>query len=187
MQRYPDSIRNAVYDLIRSGTTPEDVIEQYGIGRGTAYRFLQELRSKGEDVTFMKPSDRVKARALTRFAEGASVQAVFEEFLVSRAVLYRWRDEFEEQHPSAADAGTAGSAPTSGDETPIAGKDEPSGTKRRKLAEAPKDLLIKQLKTALAEKTIEVDFFRGALREVEARRRQNTEPGENPSTGGSSK
>src|SRR5580700_3480883 len=121
MQRYPDSIRNAVYDLIRSGATPEDVIEQYGIGRGTAYRFLQELRSRGEDVTFMKPSDRVKARVLTRFAEGASVQAVFEEFLVSRAVLYRWRDEFEEQHPSTADAGAG--APVSGSvgESPAVG------------------------------------------------------------------
>jgi transposase len=187
MQRYPDSVRNAVYDLIRSGTTPEDVIEHYGIARGTAYRFLEELRSRGEDVAFMKPSDRVKARAFARFVEGASVQAVFEEFLVSRAVLYRWRDEFEEQHPLPADAGAGAPASKSVDEAAAAGKDEPSGTKRRKLTEAPKDLLIRQLKTALAEKTIEVDFFRGALREVEARRRQNTEPGEKPSTGGSSK
>jgi|SRR5580693_2463075 transposase-like protein len=184
MERYPDSVRDSVYELIRSGTTPEDVIEQYGIARGTAYRFMQELRVKGEDVAFMKLSDRVKEKAFARFAEGASVQAVFEEFVVSRAVLYRWRNEFEEQNPSVSHTGTGGAAQASGDEMPAAGKDEPSGIKRRKLAEPPKDVLIRQLKTALAEKTLEADFFRGALREVEVRRQQNTKPGEKRSTRG---
>lgn len=175
MERYPDSIRNSVDDLIRSGVTPEELEEQFGIGHGTAYKWLYQLQAKGEEVAFIKRSDRIRDKALARFAEGASVQTVFEEFSVSRATIYRWRDEYEKQAPSA-------SVPPSGRDLPAAGKDEPSGAVRRKLAEAPKDVLIKQLKTALAEKTIEVDFFRGALREVEARRRSNTGSGEKRST-----
>jgi transposase-like protein len=179
LERYPDSIRNAVNELIRSGTTVEELEEQFGIGHGTVYKWMYQLRSKGEDVAFLKASDRLKGKALVRLAQGASVQTVFEELAVSRATVYRWRDEYEAQNPSSP-------SPPERD-VPAAGKDEPSGTKRRKLAEAPKDLLIKQLKTALAEKTLEVDFFRGALREVEARRRSNTTSGEKPSIGGSSR
>jgi hypothetical protein len=36
-----------------------------------------------------------------------------------------------------------------------------------------------RLKRVLAEKTLEVDFFRGALQQVEARRRLINEPGAN--------
>ena len=39
-----------------------------------------------------------------------------------------------------------------------------------------------QLKQALAEKTLEVDFFKGALQKVEARRRPKGEAGETAST-----
>jgi transposase-like protein len=38
------------------------------------------------------------------------------------------------------------------------------------------------LKRALAEKVLEVDFLQGALQQVEARRRQNTESGARAST-----
>ena len=180
MERYPDSIRNAVYDLMRSGVSVEELEEQFGIGHGTVYKWLYKLRAAGEDVAFVKSSDRMREKVFERFRDGASLETVFDEFKLSRATLYRMRNEYEAQDPASP-------SPQSGRDTIAAGKDEPTGVVRRKLAETPKDLLIKQLKTALAEKTIEVDFFRGALREVEARRRQNTEPGENPSTGGSSK
>jgi hypothetical protein len=39
-----------------------------------------------------------------------------------------------------------------------------------------------RLKRVLAEKTLEVDFFRGALQQVEARRRLINEPGAKAST-----
>lgn len=173
MAGYPDSIRNAVNDLLRSGTTPDELNEQFGIGWGTAYRWMYQLRAQGEDVAFLKASDRLRSKAMERLAQGASVQTVHEEIAVSRATIYRWRDEYEAHNPSAP-------LPPAR-EVQAAGKDEPSGVERRKLAEAPKDLLIKQLKTALAEKTLEVDFFRGALREVKARRQRNTVSGEKPS------
>jgi transposase-like protein len=40
----------------------------------------------------------------------------------------------------------------------------------------------RRLKRALAEKVLEVDFLQGALRNIEARRRQNTESGARAST-----
>jgi transposase-like protein len=39
-----------------------------------------------------------------------------------------------------------------------------------------------QLKQVLAEKTLEVDFFKGALQKIEARRQRNDEAGETAST-----
>jgi hypothetical protein len=41
---------------------------------------------------------------------------------------------------------------------------------------------VEQLKKALAEKVLEVDFLRGALHKVEARRRQNGSVGGPEST-----
>jgi hypothetical protein len=44
-----------------------------------------------------------------------------------------------------------------------------------------------RLKRLLAEKTLEVDFFKGALQKVEARRRRSDETGETESTSRSEK
>ena len=41
---------------------------------------------------------------------------------------------------------------------------------------------VNHLKRVLAEKTLEVDFFRSALQKVEARRQQNSKSGEKAST-----
>jgi transposase-like protein len=180
MDRYPDSVRNAAFEMIRSGTTAVDLADRFEISRGTAYLWIRDLRKSGEDVAFLKRPDRVKDRVFARLVEGASIDAISEELGVSRAQLRRWVDIFEERRSSVAASGSDGKM------TP-AYRDEASVTRRRKVPETAQDVLIKQLKTALAEKTLEVDFFRGALREVEARRRQNTEPGEKPSTSGSSK
>jgi hypothetical protein len=46
---------------------------------------------------------------------------------------------------------------------------------------------IHRLKQLLAEKTLEVDFFRGALQKVEARRQKRGETGETASTSRSEK
>jgi hypothetical protein len=46
---------------------------------------------------------------------------------------------------------------------------------------------IHHLKQLLAEKTMEVDFFRGALQKVEARRQKGSETGETASTSRSEK
>ncbi len=46
---------------------------------------------------------------------------------------------------------------------------------------------IHRLKQLLAEKTLEVDFFKGALQKVEARRQKRGETGETASTSRSEK
>jgi hypothetical protein len=48
--------------------------------------------------------------------------------------------------------------------------------------EAGRDKEVDRLKRALAEKVLEVDFLRGALHKVEARRRQSESGGERAST-----
>jgi transposase-like protein len=79
-----------------------------------------------------------------------------EELGVSRTQLRRWRKEFTARHEaSAATAALAG---------------ETLEQENRRL------------KQALAEKVLEVDFLAGALHNIEARRRQNTESGARAST-----
>ncbi len=180
MERYPDSIRNAVYALMRSGVTVEELEEQFGLGHGTVYKWLYKLRADGEDVTFVKSSDRLRAKVFARFDSGASVQAVLDDFKLCRSTVFRMRDEYELLASGAPPVPSG--VPVSG-----AGKDEPTGVVRRQLAEPPKDALIKQLKVALAEKTMEADFFRSALREVKAQRQQSSTSGAMPSTGRSSR
>jgi hypothetical protein len=41
---------------------------------------------------------------------------------------------------------------------------------------------VRELQQALAEKTLELDFFKGALQKVEARRRSSSSAGEKAST-----
>jgi transposase-like protein len=41
---------------------------------------------------------------------------------------------------------------------------------------------IHELERLLAEKMLEVDFFKGALQKIEARRQRSTDPGETAST-----
>jgi transposase-like protein len=57
--------------------------------------------------------------------------------------------------------------------------DPEAGEPRR---EAGRDKEVERLKRALAEKVLEVDFLRGALHKVEARRRQSESGGERAST-----
>jgi hypothetical protein len=80
------------------------------------------------------------------------------ELGVSLRTLYRWRDE------------------QLGRKKKMAENPEPS------LRETKLESEIRQLKQSLAKRTLEVDFFRGALQKVEARRRGNARPGETAST-----
>jgi len=71
-------------------------------------------------------------------------------------MLYRWRDQLE---PAAK---KEGSSPPS--------------------AEARLRHEVNQLKRALADKTLELDFFKGALQKVEARRQPQDVTGAKAST-----
>ena len=85
-----------------------------------------------------------------------NIVALSAELGVHRRLLYKWRDQLE----------------------PIAdGQGPPENGKERQLR-----LQIAQLKRLVADKTLEADFFKGALQKVEARRRSNKPTGETAST-----
>jgi transposase-like protein len=92
-----------------------------------------------------------RKKAVERMKSGENARALGKELGVHRSLLYRWRDRF------AAIGGT-GSAKRSPEEP----------------GEARLCRENSQLKQALAEKILEVDFFKGALQKVGARRQQNT-------------
>ena len=73
-----------------------------------------------------------------------------------RRVLYKWRDQLE-----AIDDGAR----------------PPENGKERELR-----LQVAQLKRLVADKTLEADFFKGALQKVEARRQRSSNSGEPTST-----
>jgi transposase len=86
-----------------------------------------------------------------------NIVALSEELGVHRRLLYKWRDQLE---PLNVDDGPPPENPR-------------ESTLRKE---------VSQLKRLLAEKAMEVDFFRGALQKVEARRRKSGISGEKTST-----
>jgi transposase-like protein len=97
-----------------------------------------------------------KKMAVERLKSCDNVVALAEELGVHRRMLYRWRDQLEPMDN--------GDAP-------------PENVKERDLR-----IQLATAKRLLADKTLEVDFFRGALQKIEARRQSSTQPGETAST-----
>lgn len=98
--------------------------------------------------------------AVDRMNACDSITLLLRELHISADTLYRWRKELEPDEPWASGA-------------EVALSDLSESAVRRQLEEA---------KRVLAEKTIEVDFFKGALQKVEARRQRNRGSGEKTST-----
>jgi len=93
--------------------------------------------------------------AMERMKNCDNVSALAKELGVDRSVLYHWRDLLPEQR----EGGSAGTSP---------------------VRELRKE--IRDLKRVLAEKALEVDFFKGALQKIEARRRSGSDSGATAST-----
>ena len=91
--------------------------------------------------------------ALERMRNCESVSALAEELGVHRTVLYHWKN-----HIKAIEGGAF---------------DSPMRELRKQ---------VRALKSVLAEKTLEVDFFKGALQKIAARRQPNDGAGETAST-----
>ncbi len=94
--------------------------------------------------------------AVERLKSCNNIVALSEELGVHRRLLYQWRDR---------------SKTFESEETP------PGNSRESRLRKE-----IGQLQRVLAEKTLEVDFFKGALQKVEARRRSSGMTGEKAST-----
>ena len=91
-----------------------------------------------------------------RMKQCDDIGVLAKEVDIHRRMLYRWRDQLDPVKQKE------GSAPNS--------------------REARLRHEVNQLKRALAEKTLEVDFFKGALQKVEARRQQQDVTGAKAST-----
>lgn len=98
--------------------------------------------------------------AVERMSSSDNISVLAEELGLDRNTLYRWRVQLKANPPAETD-----SAPTSED---------------------PRDSRLREennlLKRALAEKGLEVDFFRAALQRIAARRQQSKSSGERAST-----
>lgn len=94
--------------------------------------------------------------AVERLKSCDNIVALSEELGVHRRLLYQWRDQSEA----------------------LQSEQSPPGNSR----ESSLRKEINQLKQALADKTLELDFFKGALQKVEARRRNSGITGEKAST-----
>ena len=103
-----------------------------------------------------KHSKAFREMAVKRMKDGANVKALAEELGIHRRLLYKWREGLDPEWRDRV------------------GRPAP---KWRGLQQENREL-----KRALVERTLEVDFFKGALQKIEARRRRSTSPGETAST-----
>ena len=110
-----------------------------------------------------KYSKEFKQAAIERMGSCGHIVALAAELGVARRQLYRWRDESDPEE-SAVDV--------------LGPKEARTSTLRKE---------VNHLKRVLAEKTLEVDFFKSALQKVEARRQQSRESGAQASTSKSRK
>jgi transposase-like protein len=94
--------------------------------------------------------------AVERLNHCENIVELAKELGISRRLLYGWREKLELLDRSG----------------------EPPANAR----EAPLRKEVSQLKRVLAEKVLEVDFFKGALQQVEARRQQSGTAGARAST-----
>jgi transposase-like protein len=93
--------------------------------------------------------------AVERMKDCPSVSALAKELGIDRSNMYQWQRQLEQ-------AGESSARVTS----PV-----------RELRKQ-----VRELKRVLAEKTLEVDFFKGALQKVEARRQSSKDSGGTAST-----
>ncbi len=107
-------------------------------------------------------SRKFQRMAVERLRTSGDVGELAQELGVTRRCLYKWRRKLEMVEP-----GEEASRPSTH-----------TASYRRE---------IQQLKRLLAEKTLEVDFFKGALQKVEARRQSRGDSGAMASTSRSAK
>lgn len=95
--------------------------------------------------------------AVERLKTCDNIVELSQELGVHRRLLYKWRDQFDPFD--------------SGEEPP------PENLRESTLRKE-----VNQLKRVLVDKTLELDFFKGALQKVEARRQKSGISGERAST-----
>jgi len=111
--------------------------------------------AKRDERKYAKYTEEFRRQAVERMAETNNIGALARELGIDKRLLYDWRER-------AAD---------------LSDQRSPANRKARQQANENHEL-----KRLLAEKTLEADFFRGALQKVAARRKQSSAHGETAST-----
>jgi transposase-like protein len=118
---------------------------------------LQVRKKQTKKRRSYRYSNEFKAKAVERMKGCANITALAEELGVHKRMLYWWR-----QHGVGRVAAASEAEPAS--------------------REATLSREVQELKQLLADKVREVDFFRGALQKVEARRQSSGKAGGPAST-----
>ena len=111
--------------------------------------------AKKRERKYAKYTEEFRRQAVERMKESDNVRALARELGIDKRLLYDWRER-------AAD---------------LRDQRLPAHRQARK-----QENENNELKRLLAEKTLEIDFFRGALQKVAARRQASSESGEKAST-----
>ena len=111
--------------------------------------------AKRREQKYAKYTEEFRRQAVERMKESDNIRALARELGIDKRLLYDWRDRADDL------------------------RDKRSVPNRHALKQETE---IKELKRLLAEKTLEIDFFRGALQKVAARRKQSSAHGETAST-----
>ena len=115
------------------------------------------LKKKGR----RRYSERFKREAVARMQECNNITALTRQLGIDRKMLYQWKWQ-QEGRPTRKPLRLTTQAANRGTLETLRRENE-------------------HLKRVLAEKALEVDFFKGALQKVEARRRSRAGSGETPS------
>ena len=122
-------------------------------------------------------SREFKLGLVRRLEAGESGTALAREAGVKRTLIYRWRDAVRDGGEVALRDGGLG-RPTRAEAAAMAVARGPAA-KARSLAEAQRQ--IAELEKKVGQQQVDLDFFRGALRRIEARQ-PSDRPGEKTSS-----
>jgi transposase-like protein len=117
-------------------------------------------------------STELKLKIVKRMLAGESARDLAREVKVSRTFLYRWTDIYRRLGP-AGFVRRRGRPPVSGIPSEASGEASVMAATKRRVAE---------LERKIGQQQVELDFFRRALRQVEAGRRAQSGPGAKAST-----
>jgi transposase len=121
-------------------------------------------------------SREFKLRTVQRMEAGENVSALARELSVKRVILYRWRDACRLGGPEAL---RLRGRPSKAEALAMAAARGPAG-KANDLAEARWQ--IAELQRKIGQQQLDLDFFKQALRHIEASRRLNDRPGKTASS-----
>jgi transposase-like protein len=140
----------------------------------------KELQVAKRRRRFWRFPDEFRAAAIQRVKDGETIAAVARDLDVQKRQVYAWiyKAERAADGSDAPDNSSAlGRRWQNRQAAQYGGRPSPGPSGTEAVLQENR-----QLKQALADKSLEVDFFKGALQKIAARRQGNGKPGETTST-----